>query len=95
MSTPFFAEPVRAACDEPVEHRKGLDILLLAVRAVIRQLPSARFLVVGSIDDSGYCSERELKNLAISLFRTCLNPAALNAKRLPSMRVSLAAADSV
>jgi hypothetical protein len=54
-----------------------------------------KFRVVASIDDSGYYSERELKNLAISLFRTCLNPAALNAKRLPSMRVRLPAADNV
>jgi L-malate glycosyltransferase len=40
-------------CVAAVERRKGLDVLLQAARTVIRQLPSAKFLVLGSIDDFG------------------------------------------
>jgi glycosyltransferase involved in cell wall biosynthesis len=41
-------------CIAAVERRKGLDVLVLAARAVIRHLPSAKFLVLGNIDDMGY-----------------------------------------
>jgi len=41
-------------CIAAVERRKGLDVLVQAARTVIRHLPSAKFLVLGNIDDMGY-----------------------------------------
>jgi L-malate glycosyltransferase len=52
-------------CIAAVERRKGLDVLLQAARAVIRHLPSAKFLVLGNIDDIGYYQalQAEVKRL--------------------------------
>jgi len=41
-------------CTAAVERRKGLDVLVLAARAVIRHQPSTKFLVLGNIEDMSY-----------------------------------------